>query len=221
MDIISLNDIKKIYGEDNAKTYALKGIKLDVKEGDMIAIMGTSGSGKSTLLNIIGCIDKPTEGEYILNENNVHNFTQAQLALARNRYFGFVFQSFNLLNDYNIIDNVSIPLLYSKKFDGSMKRTAIEMLEKVGLKDQLKKMPSELSGGQQQRVAIARALVNNPRIILADEPTGALDKKTSIEIMELFKEINLTGKTIIIVTHDNEVANYCSKIIKIEDGIII
>jgi putative ABC transport system ATP-binding protein len=187
----------------------------------MIAIMGPSGSGKSTLLNIIGCIDTPSEGDYILSGNNVHNLREQELAAIRNRNIGFVFQNFNLLNEYNLIDNVTLPLLYKRDFNGSMKKIAIEVLEKVGLKEHVNKRPTELSGGQQQRVAIARALITNPSIILADEPTGALDKKNGKEIMNLITNINSAGTTVVIITHDSCVAKYCSRTIVIEDGLIV
>lgn len=221
MAIITLKDVKKFYGKGDIKTEALKGISLDINDGEMVAIMGPSGSGKSTLLNIIGCIDSSTEGEYLLNGNNIHTLTARELASVRNKYIGFIFQSFNLLNEYNIVDNVTLPLLYNKNFKGSLKKNALEIIDKVGLKDHIKKNPSELSGGQQQRVAIARALINEPNIILADEPTGALDRKTGKEIMELLVNINRKGKTVIIITHDNEIANYCSRVIKLEDGLLI
>lgn len=221
MSLISLKNIVKVYGKGDIETYALNGINIDINEGEMIAIMGPSGSGKSTLLNIIGCIDKPTKGEYTLNGNNIHNLKQQELAAIRNINIGFVFQSFNLLNEYNLIDNVTLPLIYKKGFDGSMKKTAIEILKKVGLEKHANKKPTELSGGQQQRVAIARALITNPSIILADEPTGALDKKNGKEIMELLTSINSTGTTIIIITHDPCIAKYCSRTILIEDGLII
>lgn len=212
-----MNNIVKVYGKE-IKTEALKGIDLEIRQGEMVAIMGPSGSGKSTLLNIIGCIDSPTSGSYFLNGESVDKLTKDQLASIRNKNIGFVFQSFNLLNDYDLIDNVTLPLVYDKQFKGSMKTAAIDILDKVGLKDHAKKAPNELSGGQQQRTAIARALITNPDIILADEPTGSLDKNTGIEIINLLKEINKNGKTVVIITHDENIANYCSRTIRIEDG---
>ncbi|MBK1812412.1 ABC transporter ATP-binding protein [Clostridium sp. YIM B02505] len=217
MSLISMNNIVKVYGKE-IKTEALKGIDLEIRQGEMVAIMGPSGSGKSTLLNIIGCIDSPTSGSYFLNGESVDKLTKDQLASIRNKNIGFVFQSFNLLNDYDLIDNVTLPLVYDKQFKGSMKTAAIDILDKVGLKDHAKKAPNELSGGQQQRTAIARALITNPDIILADEPTGSLDKNTGIEIINLLKEINKNGKTVVIITHDENIANYCSRTIRIEDG---
>ncbi|GFZ32667.1 macrolide ABC transporter ATP-binding protein [Clostridium zeae] len=217
MSVISMNNIVKVYGKE-IKTEALKGIDLEIQQGEMVAIMGPSGSGKSTLLNIIGCIDSPTSGSYFLNGESVDKLTKDQLASIRNKNIGFVFQSFNLLNDYDLIDNVTLPLVYDRQFKGSMKTAAINILDKVGLKDHAKKAPNELSGGQQQRTAIARALITNPDIILADEPTGSLDKNTGIEIIELLKEINKNGKTVVIITHDQNIANYCSRTIRIEDG---
>ena len=220
MGIINLKDIVKIYGKDEAKTEALKSVNLSIEKGEMVAIIGPSGSGKSTLLNIVGCIDGATSGEYILDEVNVSDLDSLELSKVRNKKIGFIFQNFNLLYDYNLIDNVGLPLSYSDN-KKNIKTRAIEMLEKVDLKDHIDKTPDKLSGGQKQRVAIARALVNQPEIILADEPTGALDKKTGEKILELLQDINKQGKTVIIITHDNNVAQKCKRIIKIEDGLIV
>ncbi len=218
MEVIKLIDIGKTYGKGtDAETIALKKINLTINEGDFISIMGPSGSGKSTLLNILGCIDNPTEGKYYLNNKEVSLLKGKELAIIRNEEIGFVFQNFNLLYDYNLIDNISLPLSYSKKKLPKVK-TAIDMLDKLGLGAHKLKTPDKLSGGQKQRVAIGRALINNPKIILADEPTGALDRKTVMEVMEMLKNINSEGKTVIIITHDYNIAKQCNKIIKIEDG---
>ena len=200
MSMISLKNISKIYGDDNTKVKALDNINLDIEEGDMIAIMGPSGAGKSTLLNILGCIDVPTSGTYLLDGEDTSNLSSKNLAKIRNKKVGFVFQNFNLLNDYNLVENVMMPLTYSEDTE---------------------RTPKQLSGGQKQRVAIARALVNEPEIILADEPTGKLDQKTGDEIMELIKSINSEGKTVIIITHDINVAKKCNSIIQIIDGKLV
>ncbi|WP_194191813.1 ABC transporter ATP-binding protein [Clostridium chrysemydis] len=217
MSIINIKGVNKIYGKDIYETYALKNIDLKVESGDMIAIMGTSGSGKSTLLNIIGMIDKATKGEYKLLGKEVKNLNIREVPKLRNKTIGFIFQEFNLLNNQDIVYNTMIPLLYSNN-KKKMKERCIEALNSVGLSKHLHKTPNELSGGQKQRVAIARAIVNKPTIILADEPTGALDKKTSEEILNIFQNLNNEGQTIIIVTHDIDVANRCKRIINIVDG---
>lgn len=220
MALIKLNNVTKTYGQGEVKTEALKGVNLEVEQGEMVAFMGPSGSGKSTMLNIIGCIDKPTAGEYYLDDRNICGLPRKELASIRNKRIGFIFQSFNLLNEYNLIDNVTLPLIYDKSFNGSMKKTAIEILDLMCLKEHIKKTPNELSGGQQQRVAIARALITSPDIILADEPTGALDIKTGAEIMDILKNINSQGKTVLIITHDPKIASCCSRVLKIEDGVV-
>lgn len=217
MSIISLKNINKDYGSGEAKTAALKDINVEIEKGEMIAIMGPSGSGKTTLLNILGLLDIPSDGEYYLDDELVKQIKVDSLAKIRNKKIGFVFQNFNLLYDYSVLYNVEMPLTYSKD-KKNMRERATKMLENVGLKEHINKSPNELSGGQKQRVAIARALINEPDIILADEPTGALDKKTGEEILALLKEINKNGKTIIIVTHDINIAKYCDKIINIVDG---
>lgn len=220
MSIISLKNINKTYGEGGAKTAALKNINIEIEKGEMIAIMGPSGSGKTTLLNILGLLDIPSNGEYYLDGELVKKIKVDGLARIRNKKIGFIFQNFNLLYDYSNLYNVQMPLTYSKN-KKNMRERSVEMLKSVGLKDHVNKTPNELSGGQKQRVAIARALVNEPEIILADEPTGALDKKTGEEILELLKTINKEGKTIIIVTHDINIANYCHRIINIVDGEVV
>lgn len=220
MSQINIKNINKLYGNGEAQTKALDNIDLTIDKGDLISIMGPSGSGKSTLLNILGCIDSPSSGEYILDNNEVSKLGSTELAKIRNEKIGFIFQNFNLLYDYNLIDNVMLPLTYSKN-KKNMKERSKKILEELGLQDHIYKTPDKLSGGQKQRVAIARALVNNPEIILADEPTGALDHDTGVQILDKLKEINNEGKTIIIVTHDINIANQCNKIINIFDGKII
>ncbi|WP_055071381.1 ABC transporter ATP-binding protein [Clostridium massiliamazoniense] len=218
MEIIKLIDIGKTYGKGTeAETVALKNINLTINEGEFISIMGPSGSGKSTLLNILGCVDNPTEGKYYLNNKEVSLLKGKELARIRNEEIGFIFQNFNLLYDYNLIDNVSLPLSYSKKKLPKVK-TAMDMLDKLGLGAHKLKTPDQLSGGQKQRVAIGRALINSPKIILADEPTGALDRKTGMEVMDMLKEINREGKTVIIITHEKNIGEQCDRMIKIADG---
>ncbi|MCX7820556.1 MAG: ABC transporter ATP-binding protein [Brevinematales bacterium] len=223
--LIKLENIKKIYnsGSEEAKVYALKGINLEVKKGEFIAIMGASGSGKSTLMNIIGFLDIPTEGSYYLEGDRVDTFSKDELAEIRNKKLGFVFQSFNLLSRTSAFDNVKLPLLYSKPRlkESEISRRVINALEMVGLKERKNHLPNQLSGGEQQRVAIARALVNNPSIILADEPTGNLDSKRSKEIMNIFTELNKYGITIILVTHEHDIAEYAKRVIEMRDGNIL
>lgn len=220
MSTIKLRNVTKIYGHGEARSEALKGVNLEIGQGEMVAFIGPSGSGKSTILNILGCIDKPTSGEYFLDDKNICELGRKEIASIRNQKFGFVFQSFNLLSEYDLIDNVTLPLIYDRSFNGSLKKAGVKALEQMGLLQHVKKTPKELSGGQQQRVAIARALITEPDIILADEPTGALDLKNGIQIMDMLKDINSKGKTVIIITHDMRVASYCSRIIRIEDGIV-
>lgn len=218
MSLIELNNITKHYGNNETEIFALNNINLKIEKGDLVAIMGPSGSGKSTLLNILGFIDVPSDGEYLLNGKSLKGMSAETLASVRNESVGFIFQNFNLLNEQNLIYNVSLPLLYSKNKKNASER-AIEMLNKVGLdKKQILKSANKLSGGQKQRVAIARALVNNPDIILADEPTGALDIETGEKILNMLIDINNQGKTVVIITHDINVANKCNRIINIVDG---
>lgn len=218
--LIDLKEIVKLYIMGTEHLYALKGVDVSINRNEYVAIMGPSGSGKSTLMNIIGCLDTPTSGVYKLNSKNVSEMEDDELAEIRNREIGFVFQTFNLLPRINALYNVELPLIYS----GIPKQKRIEMAEQalynVGLADRMLHKPNELSGGQRQRVAIARALVNNPSIILADEPTGNLDTKTGEEIMALMEELHLNGNTIILVTHEEEVANHAHRIIRIRDGMI-
>ena len=220
MSMISLKNIIKDYGEGSGKTTALKGVDLEIEKGEMVAIMGPSGSGKTTLLNILGLLDIQIIGEYILDGKVVKGIKADSLAKLRNKKIGFIFQNFNLLYEYDIVYNVSIPLTYSNNTK-DMRSRCVKMLKMVGLKDHINKKPDELSGGQKQRVAIARALINEPEIILADEPTGALDKKTGDDILELIRDINKEGKTIIIVTHDKSIADKCDRVINIIDGQVV
>jgi putative ABC transport system ATP-binding protein len=218
--IIELNDIKKYYKVGTEEVRALRSITLNIFKNEYVALMGPSGSGKSTLMNILGCLDSPTSGSYILNEHDVSKLSDNELAEIRNKEIGFVFQTFNLLPRSTALDNVALPLIYAGI--GSAKRIAQaeKALTNVGLADRILHKPNELSGGQRQRVAIARALVNNPSIILADEPTGNLDSRISLEIMGLFDDIHREGNTIIIVTHEEEIARYAHRIIRLKDGLV-
>lgn len=220
--MIKLNDIVKIYNPKKANEFeALHGISCEIQDGEMVAIIGKSGAGKSTLLHILACIDSYQDGEYIIDNTIVKNLSEKQYAKIRNEKIGMVMQDFALVEDFTAIENVMIPLSFSKRKLKNKKERAIEALKTVGIDDLAKKPCNKLSGGQKQRVAIARAIVNDPSMILADEPTGALDTKTSAEIMELFKSLNAQGKTIIIVTHDPKIAEQCDRIIEISDGKII
>lgn len=219
--MIRLKKIHKSYGTGEQALHVLKGIDLHVREGEMVSIMGASGSGKSTLLNILGILDRYDAGEYLLGGTPVRDLSEAEAAQFRNRYIGFVFQAFNLLPFKNAVENVSLPLYYQKVPRRERNRIAHEYLERVGLADRVHHMPNELSGGQKQRVAIARALISNPRVILADEPTGALDSVTGGEVMELFKDVNRMGKTIVIVTHEAEIARQTQRTILLRDGEIV
>ena len=218
--LIDLRNINKTYRNGAQELKVLKNINLTVEEGEFVAIMGPSGSGKSTLMNIIGMLDRPSTGEYFLENEDVANLGDKKLAKVRNNQIGFVFQQFFLLSKLNALQNVELPLIYAGVSQGSRKNLAKQYLEKVDLGTRMTHLPSELSGGQKQRVAIARALVNNPSIILADEPTGALDTKTGEQIMELLMELNAEGKTIIMVTHEPEIAAYAKRQIVIRDGVI-
>lgn len=217
-EIISLQKIYKYYQIGTEVVKALRNINLSILRNEYVAIMGPSGSGKSTLMNLLGCLDTPTSGQYLLNKNDVSKMTDNELAEVRNKEIGFVFQTFNLMPRYNALDNVILPLIYSGKKKAERIERGIEVLNNVGLSDRIQHKPNELSGGQRQRVAIARAMVNNPSIILADEPTGNLDSKTSIEIMRLIDEIHKKGNTIILVTHEEDIAKFANRIIKLKDG---
>lgn len=219
-EIISLQQIRKTYDLGKVKIDVLKGINASILKNEYVAIMGPSGSGKSTLMNILGCLDKPTSGNYVLNGTDVSKMNEDELAEVRNKEIGFVFQTFNLLARLSGIENVALPLIYSGVKKADRIKQAEDILQAVGLGHRMKHKPNELSGGERQRVAVARALVNNPSIILADEPTGNLDTKTSYEIMELFEDIHKKGNTVIIVTHEEDIARYAHRIIRIRDGVI-
>ncbi len=218
--IINVKDIKKSYTVGTQEVNALRGINLSVEKGEFISIMGPSGSGKTTLMNIIGCLDTPSSGEYELNGSLVSKLEDDELARIRNKEIGFVFQSFNLLAKNSVLENVMLPLKYAGFNKSEAVKKSNEVIDKVGLSDRLAHTPAELSGGQQQRVAIARALVNKPSIIFADEPTGYLDSKTGKEVMTIFKELNASGQTIILITHEESIANQSNRIITIKDGLI-
>ncbi|MDR9387895.1 MAG: ABC transporter ATP-binding protein [Balneolaceae bacterium] len=216
--VIQIEDLKRVYQMGDTEVRALDGVTFDIHRNEYIAIMGPSGSGKSTMMNLIGCLDTPSEGEYILNGHRVSEMDDKELADVRNREIGFVFQTFNLLARTDCLANVELPLIYAGMAGADRKARATEVLTKVGLGDRLDHKPNELSGGQRQRVAIARALVNGPSILLADEPTGNLDTKTGEEIMELFEELYEAGNTIILVTHENDIANHARRIVRLRDG---
>lgn len=217
---IRLRDIKKIYKMGGQELAALNGINLDIKRGGFAALMGPSGSGKSTLMNILGCLDRPTVGSYELEGKEVAHLSDDELAMMRNKHIGFVFQNFNLLSRISSLENVALPLVYAGVGVSERRKRAQQVLEAVGLGDRAEHMPNELSGGQRQRVAIARALVNNPEIIMADEPTGNLDTKSTKEIMEIFQEMHGRGKTIILVTHEPEIAVCANRQLLVRDGVI-
>lgn len=219
-NIIEIRDVSKVYVMGDEELYALNSVSVNIGRNEYVAIMGPSGSGKSTLMNIIGCLDTATSGDYILNGNNVSELDDDELAEIRNKEIGFVFQTFNLLPRINALQNVELPLIYSGMSKSEREEKAEDALVSVNLGDRMMHRPNELSGGQRQRVAVARALVNNPSIILADEPTGNLDTKTSIEIMELFDDLWAKGNTIILVTHEDEIAQKANRIIRLRDGLI-
>jgi putative ABC transport system ATP-binding protein len=218
--LIKITNIKRDFPLGNEIVYVLKGIDLDIKKGEYVALMGPSGSGKSTLMNILGCLDTPTSGTYILNGKHVSEMQDDELAGIRNKEIGFVFQTFNLMPRTTALDNVALPMVYAGFSKSERIERATEVLKQVGLDDRMDHKPNQLSGGQRQRVAVARALVNKPSIILADEPTGNLDSKTSVEIMNLFNEIHTNGNTVILVTHEEDIAAYAHRIIRLRDGII-
>jgi len=219
--LISIRNLHKIYRMGEVEVRALDGVDLEVEAGEYLAIMGPSGSGKSTLMNLIGCLDTPTSGEYILNDQRVSDLDDGELASIRNHEIGFVFQTFNLLARATALANVELPLIYARVPARERHRRAREVLERVGLGDRVRHQPNELSGGQQGRVAVARALINKPSILLADEPTGNLDSKTSAEIMELFDELNAGGNTLIVVTHEEDIAAHARRVVRMLDGKVV
>lgn len=221
MIMIQLNNIKKVFQTEEVETWALRNISLQVKEGEFVAIMGPSGCGKSTLLNIIGLLNNPTSGSYLLDGKDVSTLKESERTLIRRGMIGFVFQSFNLIDELNVVENIELPLLYMGVSGKERRKRAEDVMERVAISHRAKHFPSQLSGGQQQRVSIARALAGKPPVILADEPTGALDSKTGHEILEFIQKLHEEGTTIVLITHDNSIAAQCPRVIRISDGKII
>ena len=219
--MIKLKNLHKSYRMGSSSLHVLKGINLNIQDGELVAIMGSSGSGKSTLLNILGMLDTADKGDYILDSFKIENLNETKAAKYRNKFLGFIFQSFNLINYKTALENVSLPLYYQGISRKERQQIAVDYLERVGLKEWATHLPSELSGGQKQRVAIARAMASKPKVLLADEPTGALDTKTSCDVMDLIQKINEEGKTILVVTHELEIAKMCKRIVKLKDGVIV
>jgi putative ABC transport system ATP-binding protein len=218
-EVLRIENLHKRYSVESTAVHALKGVNLVVHQGDFVALMGPSGSGKSTLLNVLGCLDRPTEGSYHLGGEDVSKMTDDQLSSIRSRYLGFIFQQYNLLPQYTVVENIEIPLIYQGvRMNADSRKRCIGLAELVGLGQRLDHRPMQLSGGQQQRVAIARSLVNRPQLILADEPTGNLDTKTSLEIMVMLSRLNASGKTIVMVTHENDIASWSRRIVRMRDG---
>lgn len=220
-ELITIKDLNKVYSTGSVQVHALKNVNLEIKRGEFIAIMGQSGSGKSTLMNILGCLDRPTSGRYVLDGLEIDKQNADELSLIRNKKIGFVFQAFNLIPRTSVLRNVELPMIYARVKSSVRKERAMELLEKVNLKDRVSHMPNELSGGQKQRAAIARALANNPPIILADEPTGNLDTQSSEEIIGIFEELNREGCTVILVTHEPDIALHAERVILFKDGQIV
>jgi putative ABC transport system ATP-binding protein len=218
--VLQLKDITRTFKMGETEFQALRGVSFDVHEGEMIALMGPSGSGKSTMMNVIGILDKPTQGTYSLRGKKVTDMDENERAQVRNEYIGFVFQAFHILPRLNLLENVEVPLVYAGYSAKVRHERALDMLERVGLADKARNLPSQISGGQKQRVAVARALAMNPALLLADEPTGNLDTRTSYEILELFHNLNAQGSTIVIVTHESDIGNQCKRIIRLRDGLM-
>ncbi len=219
--LVQVRGLLKDYHMGDVTVNVLKGLDLDFEQGDFVALMGPSGSGKSTLMNILGCLDRPSGGQYLLRDADVSQMSDDQLSEVRSSYLGFIFQAYNLLPQYTVVENIEIPLLYQGvRLDAQTKARCVALAEMVGLGDRLDHRPLQLSGGQQQRVAIARSLVNDPRLILADEPTGNLDSRTSDEIMSMLRELNKAGKTIIMVTHENDIAAHARRVVRLRDGMV-
>ncbi len=219
--VIVLRRVSKTYAQGDIEVHALRGISLDIDQGDLVAIMGASGSGKTTLMNIIGCLDLPTRGRYLLDGVDIRRFDEESLAEVRNRKIGFVFQSFNLIPRTTAIQNVELPLLYAGVKAARRRQLALRALAAVGLADRVGHLPSELSGGQQQRVAVARAIVTNPAIVLADEPTGNLDSQASEEVLQVFEQLNAQGRTVILITHEADVAARAGRLVRLRDGLVV
>ena len=219
--MIKLKNLHKSYKMGSSSLHVLKGINLNIEDGELVAIMGSSGSGKSTLLNILGMLDTADKGDYILDSFKIENLNETKAAKYRNKFLGFIFQSFNLINYKTALENISLPLYYQGISRKERQQIALDYLDRVGLKEWATHLPSELSGGQKQRVAIARAMASKPKVLLADEPTGALDTKTSCDVMDLIQKINQEGKTILVVTHELEIAKMCKRIVKLKDGVIV
>lgn len=219
--MIGLRQVTKSFSNGDEEVIALNNVSLDIKENEFVAIMGTSGSGKSTLMNVLGCLDTPTQGDYLLNNQNISQLNDDMLSSIRNRYIGFIFQTFHLLPKLDVVDNITLPLRYTDISQSEIQTRADALIERVGLSHRKHHKPYEMSGGQRQRVAIARALINQPSVILADEPTGNLDSKTSEEIMKLLTELHQQGQTIVMVTHEAEIAQYAQRVIRMKDGQII
>ncbi len=221
--VVKIEDLHKIYGSGDVPVHAVRGVTLEIQRGEFVALMGASGSGKSTLMNLLGCLDRPTRGRYLLDEVDVSQLARNELADIRNAKIGFVFQGFNLLARTTALENAELPMLYGRRHHSTreMRQRALHSLEIVGLADRADHFPNQLSGGQQQRVAIARALVNDPEILLADEPTGNLDSKTSVEVMGVFQKLNDEGITIVMVTHELDIAHYCRRNLILRDGVLV